>query len=169
MELKDVYTNDLQAQMLARAKHAGLADPEDTVQRAITRWQDRVEDGYLTGDRESLFLVLSGMVRDELGSARHRMEFPVPGGQLLAWERKGVGQPVLHSTSAPTTDDQLFRTSLAGALSNMVPRRAKAWVLREMRGLTFEECGVLLGVSKQRAAQLCEEARVQLTEEVYRA
>lgn len=166
MDTWDLFITNRNA-LIGRADKAGLRDPEDTAVRAFTKFQEAVTAGRLRPDRDALFLVMSGIVRDELDSAQHRNETPTEPTYLRDIVETGRGN-ILTSTSI-TSEQWLFRSTLLGALATMPPRRAAAWLLLNVHGLTTREAGAAMGVSHQTCAVEAEAARLQLVKEVYRA
>ena len=164
MDIITLYRTHLQ-RLVGRGRRAYLRDPEDVAIKAYTNLFAAHKAGRMSMDEKSLFTIMTGLVRNELESGAHRLERATDPRALQELAERSP-----ESTLVWKPLDQegwLFLSSLLGALSEMKPRRAGAWLLREVHGWTYPEIGLALGVSKQRACVLCEEARVILTQEVY--
>lgn len=152
--------------LVVRAERAGLRDPEAAAAQAVARYSEAVSAGRLPADdADALYLVTTGVIRDELDRASHRLEVLADQDTITDMEWSGARMLV----SSPMTADQwLFRESLLGALKNMAPRAALAWLLHNVHGLSFREAGERMGCSHELARREAEAARVQLAKEVYR-
>jgi DNA-directed RNA polymerase specialized sigma24 family protein len=166
MDMTTLYRDNLGA-LVQRARNAGLRDPETTAGTAVAKFLTAVYAGRLRADRESLFLVAGGVVRDELRSARHKMESPASHEKLRHLEAAGYGHVLV--SSPVDADTWMFRTTLLDSLSRIEPKHRAAWLLTEVHGLSSRECGDTLGVHHVTACRWAEKARATLAQEVYHA
>lgn len=76
------------------------------------------------------------------------------------------GQSYLMSAPVTDPDEQLFVSEMRDCLARCEPRDAEAFALHYINGLTYDEIGQRLGVTRQAIHLRAEKARLRIIEEV---
>lgn len=142
---------------------AGLcpADAEELVSETFAR---AIQKGG-TRTRNLLLLIHNGLLVDTLrGRGRSgplRPERPIG----LDVELRD-GQRYVGASTALSEDEQVFVGELTAALQRCRPEDARIFAMHYINGLTYDEIGQRLGLSRQRVHQRAERARLRIIEEV---
>lgn len=135
------------------------ADAEELVSESFAK--------LLTKDKPSahlLRLIHRGLMLD---SRRERPYSPTaterPIGVSVELRR---GQGYATPSPAASEDDHLFATELRDSLARCDRDDAQAFAMHYINGLTYDEIGQRLGLTRQRIHQRAEKARLRIIEEV---
>lgn len=143
-----------------------LADAEDVVQEAYTRWYSLSERqrNEIESPAAWLTTVASRICLDQLGSARARRERyvgewipePVPGGP--EWINGRPGGAVVDPADRITLDESISMAFLV-VLESMTPAERVAFILHDVFRYSFPEVADIVGRSPAACRQLASSAR----------
>jgi RNA polymerase sigma-19 factor, ECF subfamily len=102
-----------------------------------------------------------------IDSRRHRPSAPTQTERPIGVEVElRPGQSYTSPAPVRTEDDHMFGVELRACLDRCRPADAQAFVLHYINGLTYDEIGQRLGISRQRIHQRAENARLRIIKEV---
>jgi RNA polymerase sigma factor (sigma-70 family) len=146
-----------------------LAEAEDVVQEAYTRWyaQSRQQREAIESPGAWLTTVTSRICLDQLSSARARREryvgewIPEPLPDRSEWVSARTGESTVDPADRVTLDESINMAFLV-VLESMTPAQRVAFILHDVFGYSFTEIAQITGRTPAACRQLASSARRRL-------
>jgi RNA polymerase sigma factor (sigma-70 family) len=138
----------------ARTILRGLpVDPADVAATAFTRLWAEIEAGRTDRLSERLTTLTSTVAEREAKRAKREAEY----AETKAYDMAERGNPL--AARLPTPETLRFTRVHDDAVRSLTPKQRNAYVLTQLRGLSYAEAGDVLGILKPTIAKQVQTAR----------